>query len=303
LNQTLISNASFYVDIPPLSAMQKLDLKALFQKLSVTTQPGQESAAAGIFLGKLLDLAGAAGGEPPQPEKPSTQAIRELQALSGNAQLLKIHEQRADLERSTVEWNNLQESIAKRLPRWGRLGDLCNMATGLPEAQEVCISMNAIETSRGLLSDPDPVPPLIQKVVGALRQKLNSLQTALETAFEREQARLEGSNVWQKLSTEQRDELIQRFNLQKPPSIKVGNEDEIYFTLRENSLANRQNIVDALPQRFQCALEDATRLLMPKAVRVSLPAATISNEQELEAWVGEVRAAVKEQLKKGPVIL
>ena len=164
------------------------------------------------------------------------------------------------------------------------------MATGLPEAQEVSVSISAIESSRGLLSEPDPVPPLIQKVLGALRQKLNSLQSALDTAFEREQSRLEGSDVWRKLSAEQRDELIQRFNLQKPAPIKVANEDEIYFTLRENSLANRQNIVDALPQRFQSALEEATRLLMPKATRVSLPTATISNEEELEAWVGEVRS-------------
>ena len=66
LNQTQIGNAAFNVDIPPLSAMQKLDLKALFQKLSVPTQSGQESAAAGLFLGKLLDLAESAGGEPPR---------------------------------------------------------------------------------------------------------------------------------------------------------------------------------------------------------------------------------------------
>jgi hypothetical protein len=163
--------------------------------------------------------------------------------------------------------------------------------------------MNAIESSRGLLSEPDPVPPLIQKLLNALRQKLNALQGSLDAAFDREQSRLDASDVWQKLSPEQQDELIQRFNLQKPAPVKVGTEEEIYFTLRENSLANRQNMVDALPQRFQSALEEAARILMPKAVRVSLPAATISNEQEFETWVGEVRAAVKEQLKKGPVIL
>jgi hypothetical protein len=303
LNQAQIGNAAFNVDIPPLSATQKLDLKALFQKLSVPTQSGQESTAAGLFLGKLLELADAAGGDPPQPEKPNTQSIRELQALSGNAQLLKIHEQRGELERCIAEWTKLKESIAKRSPRWDRLKELCTMATGLPEAQEVAISTNAIESSRGLLSDPDPVPPLNQKVLGALRQVLNALQGELEATFEREGFRLEGSDVWQKLSAEQREQLVQRFNLQNPPPIKVGNEDEIYSTLRENSLANRRNIVDALPQRFQSALEEATRLLVPKATRVSLPTATIQNEEELEVWVGEVRAAVKEQLKKGPVIL
>ncbi len=303
LNQAQIGNAAFNVDIPPLSATQKLDLKALFQKLGVPTQPGQESTAAGLFLGKLLELADAAGGDPPEPEKPNTQAIRELQALSGNAQLLKIHEQRGESERCIAEWTRLKEVIAKRLPRWDRLKELWTIATGLPEAQEVAISTNAIESSRGLLSDPDPVPPLIQKVLGALRQALNAFQGELEATFEREQSRLEGSDVWQKLSAEQREQLVQRFNLQKPMPIKVANEEEIYSTLHENSLSNRRNIVDALPQRFHSALEEATRLLVPKATRVSLPTATIQNEEELEAWVGEVRNRVKEQLKKGPVIL
>src|SRR5262249_44864466 len=160
------------------------------------------------FLGKLFDLASAAGGEPPQPEKPSTQQIREIQALSGNAQLLKLHEQRSELQRCIDDWTQLQEKIAKRLPRLERLKEFCNMASSLPEAQEISISISAIESTRGLLSDPDPVPPLIQTVLGALRQKLNNLQTAVDTAFEREQSRLEGSDVWQKLSVEQRDELI-----------------------------------------------------------------------------------------------
>src|SRR5262249_48240055 len=291
------------VGIPTIRVTKKVDLKALFQKLSVPTQSGQESLAAGLFLGKLLDLADVAGGDPPQPEKPNSQAIRELQVLSGNAQLLKIHEQRGELERCITEWTKLKESIAKRSPRWARLKELSAMGAGLAETQEIDVSINAIESSRGLLSEPDPVSPLIQKILGALRQALNALQSDLEATFEREQSRLEGSEVWRKLSPQQRDELIQKFNLQKPVPIKVGNEDEIYFTLRENSLANRRNIVDALPQRFQSALEEATRLLIPKVVRVSLPAATISNEQELEAWVGEVRTVVKEQLKKGPVIL
>ena len=102
-------------------------------------------------------------------------------------------------------------------------------------------------------------------------EALNTLQRELEAIFEREQLRLEGSDIWRKLSDEQREQLVQRFNLQKAPPIKVANEEEIYSSLRENSLANRRNIVDALPQRFQSALEEATRLLVPKAVRVSLP--------------------------------
>ena len=63
-------------------------------------------------------------------------------------------------------------------------------------------------------------------------QALNALQGELEATFEREQSRLEGSDVWQKVAAEQREQLVQRFNLQKPPPIKVANEDEIDAELR-----------------------------------------------------------------------
>jgi hypothetical protein len=71
IGQDQIGVVSFHVDIPPLTVVQRLDLKALFQKLAVATQNGQESAAAATFLVKLLDLATAAGGESPCPEAPA----------------------------------------------------------------------------------------------------------------------------------------------------------------------------------------------------------------------------------------
>jgi superfamily II RNA helicase len=51
------------------------------------------------------------------------------------------------------------------------------------------------------------------------------------------------------------------------------------------------------------ALEEAIRQLEPKAVRVTLPSATIKNEQELDIWMNEARTAITTQLKDGPVIL
>ena len=70
LPQNQVGVASFYVDVPPLNVQQRLDLKALFQKIGVTTQNGKESEAAAQFLQKLLELAASAGGSPPQPEAP-----------------------------------------------------------------------------------------------------------------------------------------------------------------------------------------------------------------------------------------
>ncbi|MBM3459549.1 MAG: BREX system P-loop protein BrxC, partial [Armatimonadetes bacterium] len=45
LNQTQIGNALFQADVPPLTVTQRLELKALFQKLGVTATNGQEAAA------------------------------------------------------------------------------------------------------------------------------------------------------------------------------------------------------------------------------------------------------------------
>src|SRR4029077_316143 len=94
LPQNQVGVASFYVDVPPLNVQQRLDLKALFQKIGITTQNGKESEAAAQFLQKLLELADSAGGGAPRPQSPETQDVRALQMLSGNTQLLKIHEQK-----------------------------------------------------------------------------------------------------------------------------------------------------------------------------------------------------------------
>lgn len=97
LPQNQVGVASFYVDVPPLDVKQRLDLKALFQKAGITTQNGKESEAAAESLKKLLALAESAGGSAPRPETPDTQDVRALQMLSGNAQLLKLHEKKDDL--------------------------------------------------------------------------------------------------------------------------------------------------------------------------------------------------------------
>src|SRR2546423_15653125 len=79
LPQNQVGVASFYVDVPPLDVQQRLDLKALFQKVGISTQNGKESEAAAQFLQKLLALAESAGGSAPRPESPNTQGAHSLQ--------------------------------------------------------------------------------------------------------------------------------------------------------------------------------------------------------------------------------
>ena len=303
IGQDQIGSLSFHEDIPPLTVVQRLDLKALFQKLSVTTPNGQESAAAGQFLVKLLELAQAAGGEPPSPETPPVKPIRDLQTESGNAQLLAIHQQKDAWAQSIGAWTTTRDAIAKRLSRWQRLAELQNLAADLPEATAVAQSVNGILSSRCLLADPDPVPPLIQTLVAALRTALNALQAQVQAAHAAGMAKLDASPAWRKLGKAVQSGLLDRFNANPPPPVAVGTEEEVVNAVRTVSLANRRTAIEAVPQRFSMAMEEAIHLAEPKAVRVTLPSATIKDAQELDAWLKGAKAAVEAKLKDGPVIV
>lgn len=303
LPQNQVGVASFYVDVPPLNVTQRLDLKALFQKAGVATKNGEEPSAAVEFLTKLLALAACAGGDAPCPTEPETQAVRELQMLSGNAQLLAIHGKKAELEGYLIAWKKAGDGIAKRLPAWERLLEFNNFASGMPEAKNWVKSIEAIIKNRSLLNEPDPVQPLIHTVVQVLRAAITKLQNDMNTAFALGEARLEKSDEWKRLRSDQRKDLTARFQLPPPAMVPLATEQDILTALRSSSLSERHNLLDAIPQRFTKALEEAARLLEPTAVRITLPSTTIKNEAELDSWLDDAREHIAEKLKDGPVIL
>ncbi len=303
LPQNQIGVTHFYVDVPPLNVQQRLDLKALFQKAGVTTPNGKESEAAAQFLTAALALAESAGGEAPRPAKPDTQDVRALQMLSGNAQLLRIHEQKDVLTPLLAAWKKSADTIAKRAPAWDRLLEAHRFAVGLPEGEACGKSITAITEGRTLLAEPDAVPELAKQLAAALRTALSGTIAGLASAFAAGHERLGASPVWAKLSDEQRSSLTASHQLTAPAAENVGTEDEILAALRVKTLADRRNLIDAVPQRFSRTLDEASRLLQPKAVRVDLPGATITSPGELDAWFAEVRSLVEENLQNGPVIL
>ena len=186
---------------------------------------------------------------------------------------------------------------------WERLLDFHGFATGLPEAEACAKSIAAITAGRTLLADPDPVPDLTKRLTTALRTALGKLQGDLSTAFKAGDDKLASSQVWGRLSDEQRATLAGSYQLKPPAKEPIGSEEEILAALRTSTLADRRNLLDAVPQRFSRALEEASRLLEPKARRIMLPGATIHDTAELDEWLTGARKEIEEKLKDGPVIL
>ncbi len=74
-------------------------------------------------------------------------------------------------------------------------------------------------------------------------------------------------------------------------------------TLDDTPLSAWEDRRKAVKPRFDEVRMEAAKLLEPKVVLVHLPRRTLHDDGELEAWLTDVEALVREKLKDGPVLL
>jgi hypothetical protein len=301
LDHAKVGVCDFRTEHVTISAAQKLAIRKLFQAAGVGCKPGEEAVTGPVFVSTVLELAHAAGGDAPRPEKPDATTVKEIKALTGNEQLLKLYEKKDALTQNIAAWTKTSKSISERLPKWECLNGLAEHAAKLAEAEDARQQIQTIENERQLLADPDPVAPLAEKLTDLLRQKLTALNAGYKQAHQDGMMELEATEAWSKISSEDRESILARNRLTAVPGIKVGTEAELVESLNDTSLEMWQAHCDALPQRLQKALREAAKLIEPKVVYVTLAAATIRNEEELEAWLEKVKAQLKASLQKGPI--
>jgi hypothetical protein len=303
LDQKNIAAAEFRVETEPISKVQLIELRGLFKKAGLTTQPGQESTHASNFLERLTRLSQEAGGPPPLSKHADHGHLAEIANRVGNDQLRAIHDAKDRLAQEIAEWEKKRELIAQRQPRWVQLTALLGHAADLPVVTEVRPEVEAIERNRSLLAEPDPVPGLVEKLTSALRRALNESHAACQCGYDAGQANLDGSANWQKLTPEQKYELRSKQGAREVRAIAVGTTEEILDTLHHIKLSELKAVCDALPTRFGNMLEAAAKLLEPKAQPVSLASVTIKTEDDLIAWLADSERRIRQKLKDGPVIL
>ena len=158
-------------------------------------------------------------------------------------------------------------------------------ATELPVAKEVQSEVDSIREHRRLLDDPDHIPGFVAKLTDSLRTALNVAHASCTSQHASGLEELELSEVWKKITPEQRYELLSQNGVRKMPDIAVGTTSEVLNTLRQTKLSEFDSIVHALPTRFSSAVTAAAKLLEPKAQTVLLPSMTIRNDEDLAEWV------------------
>jgi hypothetical protein len=304
LDQKNIAAAEFRVEVePPLSAPQLIALRRVFREMGLHPQPGQDLVHAADFLPRMNRLAADAGGDAPLPKRPDVSHLTDLANRVGNNQLKVLCENRDRLTKEIAEWKRHSELIAQRQPHWKQLTALLAHAADLPVAAAVGAEVQAILEHRRLLDDPDPVPGMVHKLTEALRKALNEAHAACTAAHEKGMKGLEAHATWQELTPEQRYDILSTNGVRLMLSIAVGTTEEVLATLQQTKVSEFQAIRDALPTRFNQALATAVKLLEPQAQQISLPGATIKNEDDLQKWLALAKEQIREKLKDGPVIL
>ena len=303
LDQSKISPSDFRAESITISTPHRLRLRKLFQTAGINCKPNEETNAAVRLLSSLGELARSAGGEAPLPERPNTRHLTDLEALSGNEQLLAILGQQDALTANLKEWGKASQLAKKRLPTYERLLALAGHATGLDATNDVEPQIKAIAGDRRLLEETDPVPPLTAKLTQALRTALTRAQTSYDETYEAESQRLENSESWRQIKPEKRKEILVRLNIAKESKGATGSEQEVLESLERISLNGWRTRTAALPQQFADARAEADRLIEPKIRHVKLGPATLRTPADVKAWIEKTKKELLDQVRQGPIAL
>lgn len=305
IERKVIGNTKFKVETVVLNTSQKVKLRKLMLRIGVKANQASLGEHSGIFLQKLEELAEKAGGQAPKPKKPDTKFISDLRALGGNDLLYAIFTQEDMINQCISEWSDLSNKISNRWPKWEILTKLTNHATPVDIDKGYIKQVKNIEEMRQLLSEPDLIDPLIKSLNQLLRETLNELNKAWDSAWDAGESLLAENNNWNSILPEQRHELRLNHQLleRNKPVFEVEDSNSIIKSLDTIGLSALNDRIVAMPSRYTKVLLDAVKLMEPEAQVINIKKLTLKKEEEINAWLEETGKTLKKALKKGPVVI
>jgi hypothetical protein len=291
-----IGKIVFYKEDEPPSVGQRLAVKGLLTAAGIPYEPGQEGAQIPALLQKLTDLAGRCGGAPPLPDSPDTSHLVELTALAGNQRFRAVADENEQLSANLEQWRSVEEHREQREESWRTAQRLLKHADGLPVVAEVSPSLEAIREGRQLLDDPDPVAPIVSQLVDALRTEVHRLASQLASEQKAAVSELEGWEDWSKLEPADRESIIGEASLVAAAAPDVSSAEKLLAVLDDSPLGAWNDRISLVPSRRDQARLRAAKALEPESVSVSAPSATIKSEDDLNAYIDELRKRVMPHL-------
>ena len=303
LNQQQIGVADFFSEGVVVSASQRIEVRKVASAMGLPAKSGEEAEAAVLILERLQSEAQAAGGEAPLPAQPDTTIVRELREFAGNRQIVGVADKSDTLIDHHKNWSAAGEAAQERLPEWHRLERLQHHARTSPVATELKPQIEAIQSQRSLLTDPNPLPPLLGKVTTALRKTVSEAHERLRRERDQEVTELAKSDDWLKLEPGDRTRILASNGLDAIPDLAIGTDQALMDCLEDVGLQEWNDRILALRTRIADAREEAARLLAPKAVTVRPTPATLNSREEVEDYIQRLREQLLSQVEEHPVII
>jgi len=303
LERKAIGKMTFKVESATVSANQRIQIRKVFQRAGVQARQGEELAAVPEFLRLTTELAARAGGEAPKPERPSVSSLEDIRLTSGNEQLLAIYNRFDELKSDIESWEDLGRRIEKRMPTWRKLQDLLELAGDLKDAQEARQQAGVIEKQRLLLTEPDPILPLVRSLEDTLRNELIVQQKLYTDEVNKNTTALEADTYWQRLTEEERKSILEQCGITEAPRLALGTHQEIVSALKQYPLSSWRYRIEAQEGRFSSARERAAKSLEPETQTVDIPRRTLKSLEDVDIWVKDVQDQLKTAVAKGPVVI
>ena len=303
MTQRQIGVTDFYIEGVVVTAVHRIGVRKVASAMGLPAMSGEEASAIPTMLERLQTEAHSAGGEAPLPERPDTAIISELREMTGNHQIVTVADQAETLIAHHRDWSAAGEAALKRLPDWNRLEKFIRHARNLPVATEMMCQREAIQSQRTLLTEPNPLPPLLHQVTAALRDALLIVHGCLREERDREVAELQAWNGWEKLNLQDRTRILESNELGPIPELEIGTDQALMHCLEETALKDWHNLSLALKTRIGQAREETARLLEPKAVSFRPPSATLNSREDVEDYIGRLREELLAQVEERPVYI
>jgi hypothetical protein len=289
LSQTRLGAVHLRRESTVLKAAEKIAARSLLSKLGVqadneTLVPAAEQAVRG-----LAQRATTLTGPAPLPDIALPVGFEAVRRASGNARVHALLAIKDELVDFAERLQTLERRRAPRLEVLATARALTDAARNLSSAAEARTRLEAFVSTRELLADTDQISPIVTDLAGAVRDTVYRAAESLEKARQLAVDGLLHQQAWSVLDPGTQEKLLAEHRLAPETKPELSDAQAVLKAVQQRPLPSWDAVLDAVPARASRALEAAVRLGAPKAGTVTVPAASLSSADEIDAYLVDLR--------------
>jgi hypothetical protein len=274
---------------------QRMSLRQLATKLGVQSNPPDVPAC----LTALKDAASAAGGPAPLPLPPPPTDLETLLGMFGVEQQIAVADQAPQLTTQWEDWKSVAKKAAERMPHWEEAQQLLRHARDLPNHDAHQAGLEAIREQRSLLTDPNPLPPMLDALRADLRAAIRAAHDQAAQAQKEAVGDVVALPQWPQLPEAERSAFLAENGLVAPEAPDVVDDTRLLEALEKRPLSARWEQGAAFAGKAVGAGEALVKKVTPEAKPVRPSPALLTNPAEVDAYVAELRTRILDVLAAG----